>query len=68
MSSETKKIVVNLDTVKPVKQAKTRKNVVPRVSPNNLKNELLQKIKNHKTNNSKTIVAEKDTYMDEFYK
>ena len=68
MSSETKKIVVNLDSVKPSKQVKTRKNVVPKISPNSLKNELLQKIKNHKTNNSKTIVSEKDSYTDEFYK
>jgi hypothetical protein len=70
MSSETKKIIVNFDNIKQNKQNnKTRKNLVPTISPNHLKNELLQKIKHHKTNNSKTIIGEKkDEYTDEFCK
>jgi hypothetical protein len=69
MSSETKKIIVNFDNIKQPKQNKTRKNLVPAISPNHLKNELLQKIKHHKSNNSKTIVGEKkDEYTDEFCK
>jgi hypothetical protein len=70
MSSETKKIVVNLDVVKPTKQAKTRKNIVPKIPPNSIKNELLRKIKQTRQNGeTKTVhTQETDEYTDEFCK
>jgi hypothetical protein len=68
---ETKKIVVSLDSVK--SRAKTQKNtrsdepLIPNVSPNKLKDELLNKIKHHKTKKNIPVVNN-DQYTNEFYK
>ena len=70
MSSETRKIIVNLDAVKPSKLAKTKKNIVPKIPPNSIKNELLRKIKQTRQNGeTKTVRTEiADEYTDEFCK
>ena len=74
MSGQTKKIIVNLDVVKHGKMQKTRKmppSIVPPISPNHLKNELLNKIKYHKNkiqSNEKTTENNTDEFTDEFCK
>lgn len=70
MPAETKKIIVNLDVVKPAKQQtkKVRPKIVPPISPNNLKNELLNKIKYHKNKNAPIVENKTEDFSDEFCK
>jgi hypothetical protein len=65
--SQTKKIMVSLDLMKPQKTKKIRpEKTVPTVTPNNVKTELMKRIKSHKEKQTTTDIPSEPRLIDDY--
>lgn len=65
--SQTKKIMVSLDLMKPQKTKKIRpEKTVPTVTPNNVKTELMKRIKSHKEKQTTPVTPSEPRLIDDY--